>query len=36
MKGLWYNHATGGICKDWVTKYIKRWKEIALPKECEK
>lgn len=32
-KGVWYDNGSSSVCKDWITRNIKRWKEIVLPKE---
>ena len=36
-KGVWYDSGSSSVCKDWITRNIKRWKEIVLPelKESE-
>lgn len=33
--GVWYDKGSSARCKDWITRNIKRWKEIVLPKESE-
>lgn len=30
---LWYDKGSSAVCKDWITRNIKRWKEIVLPNE---
>ena len=30
-KGVWYNNGSSAVCEDWITRNIKRWKEIVLP-----
>ena len=34
-KGVWYDNGSSAVCKDWITRNIKRWKEIVLPKESK-
>lgn len=36
-EGIWYDNGSSAVCKDWITRNIKRWKEIILPelKESE-
>ena len=34
-KCVWYDKGSSAVCKDWITRNIKRWKEIVLPKESE-
>ena len=34
-KGVWYDKGSSAVCKDWITRNIKSWKEIELPKEIE-
>ena len=35
LKGIWYDKGSNAVCKDWITRNIKRWKEIIPPKESE-
>lgn len=29
LKGIWYDKGSSAVCKDWITRNIKRWKEIV-------